>query len=103
MNQPLAETLFWIAAVACAIAELAILRSTFAARRATKSELVPSASPRGEFAWAIIPAVALGVVLTATWQTIDARGSRGSHTKTMDHSGMLHSMPMPAPATIRER
>ena len=69
MNQPLAETLFWIAAVACAIAQLAILRSTFAARRAIKSELVPSASPRGELAWAVIPALALGVVLTATWQT----------------------------------
>jgi len=100
MNQPLAETLFWIAAVACAVAQIAILRSTFAARRAIKSELVPSASPRGELAWAIIPAVALGVVLTATWQTIDARGT---HLKTMDHSGMQHSMPMPAPATTPER
>ena len=91
MNQPLAETIFWIAAVACVIAELAILRSTFAARRANKSELVPSASLRGEMAWAVIPALALGVVLTATWQRIEARDA---HLR-MDHSGMQHSMPMP--------
>jgi hypothetical protein len=91
MSQPLAEIIFWIATVACVIAELAILRSTFAARRATKSELVPSSSPRSELAWAIIPAVALVLVLTATWQRIEARDS---HMK-MDHSGMEHSMPMP--------
>ena len=92
MSQPLAEIIFWIAAVACVIAELAILRSTFAARRATKSELVPSSSPRSELAWAIIPAVALVLVLTATWQRIEARDS---HMNMMDHSGMEHSMPMP--------
>ena len=99
MNQPLAETIFWIAAAACVIAELAILRSTFAARSANKSELVPTASPRGELAWAIIPAIALGVVLTATWQRIEAREA---HMGTMDHSGMQHSMPMPPqPSTSR--
>jgi hypothetical protein len=100
MNQPLAETLFWIAAVACAIGELAILRSTFASRRTIKSELVPSASPRGELAWAVIPAVALGVVLTATWQRIEARDT---HLKSMDHSGMHPSMPMPAPTLSPEQ
>jgi heme/copper-type cytochrome/quinol oxidase subunit 2 len=92
MNQPLAETIFWIAAIACVIAEIAILRSTFAARSANKSELVPTASPRGELAWAVIPALALVVLLTATWQRIEAREA---HMGTMDHSGMGHSMPMP--------
>ena len=96
MNQPLAEIVFWIAAIACVIAELAILRSTFAARRVNKSELVPSASPRGELAWAIIPALALAVVLTATWHRIEARDA---HMRMMDHSGMPHSMPMPAPTS----
>jgi heme/copper-type cytochrome/quinol oxidase subunit 2 len=100
MNQPLAETVFWIAAVACVIAEIAILRSTFAARRASKSELVPSASPRGELAWAVIPALALGIVLAATWQRIEARDN---HMGTMDHSGMQHSMPARAPAPPAEQ
>ena len=58
MNQPLAETIFWIAAIACAVAEIAILRFMFAVRRAEKSELVPAASPGGELVWALIPALA---------------------------------------------
>ena len=89
MNQPLAETIFWIAAIACVIAEIAILRSTFTARRNTKSELVPAASPAGELAWAVIPALALSAVLVATYQRIEARES---HMPMMDHSRMQHSM-----------
>lgn len=92
MNQPLAETIFWIAAVACVIAELAILRSTFAARSSHKSTLVPSASPRSEVVWAILPGLALAFLLTATWRRIEAREA---HTTPMDHSGMHHSMAAP--------
>lgn len=92
MNQPLAETIFWIAAVACVIAELAILRSTFVARRSHKSTLVPSASPRGEVVWAILPGLALAFLLTATWRRIEAREA---HTAPMDHPGMHHSMASP--------
>jgi len=91
MNQPLAEAVFWIAALACAAAEIAILRSTFAARRIPKSELVPAASRGGEVAWAIIPAVALACVLVVTWQRIEAREAH----MQMDHSGMQQAMPMP--------
>ena len=97
MNQPLAETIFWIAVVASVIAELAILRSTFNARRANKSDLVPTASPRGEVAWAIIPALALVAVLVATWDRIEARDN---HLR-MDHSGMSHSRPMSTPPSSR--
>jgi len=92
MNQPLAEAIFWIAAVACVVAEIAILRSTYAARRVEKSDLVPSASRGGEITWAIIPAVMLASVLVVTWQRIEARES---HMEMMDHSGMQRSMPMP--------
>jgi hypothetical protein len=92
MNQPLAETIFWIAVFACAVAEVAILRSTFAARRANTSDLVPASPRSSELAWAVIPALALCAVLVATWQRIEARES---HMQMMDHSGMQHSMPMP--------
>jgi heme/copper-type cytochrome/quinol oxidase subunit 2 len=94
MNQPLAETIFWIAVVACAVAEVAILRSTFAARRANRSDLVPASSRSGELAWAVIPALALCAVLVATWQRVEARES---HMQMMDHSGMGHPMQMPSP------
>ena len=91
MNQPLAEAIFWIAALACAAAEIAILRSIFAARSITKSELVPAAPRGGEVAWAIIPAIALACLLVVTWQRIEAREAH----MQMDHSGMQQSMPMP--------
>jgi len=90
----LTETIFWIAAAACLVAEIAILRSTFVARRTNKSELVPAASQTGELVWAFLPAVALAFVLVATRQRIEARTS---HMQGMDHSQMNHTMPMPAP------
>jgi membrane protein implicated in regulation of membrane protease activity len=92
MNQPLAETVFWIAAAACIVAEIAILRSTFAAAPTAKSDLVPAASRRSEVAWAIVPAIALSAVLVVTWRKVE---SRASHMQMMDHSQMGHQMPMP--------
>ena len=92
MNQPLAEAIFWIATVACVAAEIAILRSTYAARRVEKSDLVPASSRGGEIAWAVIPAIMLVLLLTATWRRIEAREA---HMRTMDHSGLQHPMPMP--------
>jgi cytochrome bd-type quinol oxidase subunit 2 len=94
MNQPVAEIIFWIAAAACVVAEVVILRSTFAAHRSTESELVPAARRSSELAWAVIPPLALSAVLVATWQRIEARES---HMQLMDHSGMEHSMQMPKP------
>ena len=76
MNQPLAETIFWIAALACAVAEIAILRSIIAQRHAQNSTLVPSGSPLAELIWAAIPAIALSALLIATWHRIEARHNR---------------------------
>lgn len=100
MSQPLAETIFWIAAAACVIAEVAILRFTFATRSANKSELVPASSHSGEIAWAIIPALALIVVFGATWQRIQARQN---HTDMMHHPGMDHSTQTSAPSSAPAR
>ncbi|HEY8831275.1 MAG TPA: hypothetical protein VIM21_02075 [Gemmatimonadaceae bacterium] len=68
------------------------MRSTYAGRGVEKSDLVPSASRGGEITWAIIPAAMLVFLLTTTWGRIEAREA---HMRTMDHSGMQHSMPMP--------
>ena len=73
MNQPLAETIFWIAALACAVAEIAILRSTIAQKRVQNPSLVRASSPATELVWAVIPAVALSLLLFATWRRIEAR------------------------------
>lgn len=98
MSQPLAETIFWIAAAACVIAEVAILRFTFAARSANKSDLVPASPRSGEIVWAIIPALALIVVFGATWQRIQARQN---HIDMMHHPGMQHSTQISAPVSAR--
>lgn len=91
MNQPLAEIIFWIAAAACIVAEVAILRFTFSARGANKSELVPAAPRAGEIAWAIIPALVLVLLFGATWNRINARHGH----MMMDHGPMQMQMGMP--------
>jgi len=95
MIQPLAEAIFWIAALACVVAEIAILRSTYEARRVEKSDLVPSASRGGEITWAVIPAIMLAFLLVVTRQRIEARQT---HMKMMDHSGMQMPGMTPPPA-----
>jgi hypothetical protein len=65
-----AEAIFWIAALACVVAQFALLRSSFMIKKDSKSELVP-ASPRAvELAWAILPALVLCVLLVATWRKV---------------------------------
>lgn len=66
MSTPLSDTLFTLAALAIAIAQLMILRST---RRGMRH------GPRGaasalEWAYAILPALGLIVVLAWTWRTM---------------------------------
>lgn len=94
MNLSLAEAIFWIAALACVAAQIALLRSSFKMKKDSKSELVP-ASPRPvELAWAILPALALSVLLFATWRKV---AEREEHQQ-MDHSEMGHTaLRVPSP------
>ena len=66
-----ADAIFWIAAVSCLIAQGAILRSVLAARTA-RAAVADAPRPRHavEIAWAVVPAVALALVLLATWRTL---------------------------------
>jgi len=76
-----ADAIFWVAVVCCAVAELFILRSTFAARGRRRPSGDDPAGPRraeplpplrriAELAWAVVPAVALALVLAATWRAL---------------------------------
>jgi heme/copper-type cytochrome/quinol oxidase subunit 2 len=70
MNLSLAEAIFWIAALACLTAQIALLRSGFSIETEKKSELVPD-SPRAiELTWSVLPALILSVILFATWRKI---------------------------------
>ena len=81
MNQPLAETIFWVAAIACVVAEIAILRSLIAQRRTQHSSLVPSGSPVTELIWGVAPAIALTFLLVASWRRVQQR----DHHMPMNH------------------
>jgi hypothetical protein len=69
----LREAIFWVAAVLCVFAEIAILRSMLRGSRVVTPDRsasvdadVPRARPAGEMIWAVLPALALGVILTLT-------------------------------------
>ena len=79
----LAETIFWIAALVCAVAEIAILRLIITQRSAQNADAVHGGSPRTEIVWGIVPAIALAVLLVSTWHVIE---SRHNHMQ-MNHGG----------------
>ena len=76
MSLSLSNAVFWIAAVACVVAQLGILRAT----RTQPTLGAPSRPHRAasrveEIAWAVIPVVALALVLVLTWRAVHARAA----------------------------
>jgi heme/copper-type cytochrome/quinol oxidase subunit 2 len=61
---------FWCALALCVFAEAAILRSLFAPHRFGDSpgSSIPQSRRATEILWGVIPAIALGVLLVATWR-----------------------------------
>jgi hypothetical protein len=80
MPPVLADAVFWIAVVACVVAQAAILRSVLAAKAPERASFpglaggplpVVRASPRAvEIFWAVLPAVALVALLAFTWRAL---------------------------------
>lgn len=70
MSRSLADATFWLAVVLCAIAQFFILRSALVVRAAPADRLVPGARRPVELLWALLPAVALAVVLFFTWRAM---------------------------------
>ncbi len=67
MSFSVAHVLFWVAAVACAIAQGAIVRSVLIGSRNASA---PAARRPVELAWALAPAFALAAVLVFTWRAL---------------------------------
>ena len=70
MSRSLADAAFWLAVVLCAVAQLLILRSALVARPAPVDRQVPESRRPIEVLWAIVPAIALAVVLVFTWRAM---------------------------------
>lgn len=68
---------FVLCAAACVVAHVAILLSTVSSRArataATAAADVPRPRAAVELVWALVPVVALAIVLTATWAHIQER------------------------------
>jgi len=66
-----ADGLFWLSVACCALAQFYILRSVGASRRAQEGTIQLSRK-RGvmEVVWAVLPAVALAVLLIFTWRAV---------------------------------
>ena len=70
-----AVIVFVIAVVVSAIAHLAILTSVVRRASTVADAAVPRPKPFAEIAWALIPALALALVLTATWARVRERAA----------------------------
>jgi heme/copper-type cytochrome/quinol oxidase subunit 2 len=81
MPLPLADAIFWVAAVCCVVAQWFIVRG--ALRAATATSATPAAARRwSDVVWAVVPAVALIAVLAATWRTLHRAPGRRSGPAT---------------------
>lgn len=66
---------FAIAALASAVAHLAILTSVVRRASTVVDASVPRPKVVAEIAWALIPALILALVLTATWSRVRERAA----------------------------
>ena len=71
MSSLLADAIFWVAVACCAVAQLAIVRSAILSPAKVASAAPTSGARRAaEIAWAVIPGIALVLVLLATWRAM---------------------------------
>ncbi|HEY7877500.1 MAG TPA: hypothetical protein VIC55_04715 [Gemmatimonadaceae bacterium] len=71
MRMSLTELLFLLAAVCCAVAQIAIFRSTAATRAAaTSASGMAGRKSAADIVWVVLPAIALAIVLWFTWRAI---------------------------------
>jgi heme/copper-type cytochrome/quinol oxidase subunit 2 len=74
MPHLLSTLLFWSSVACCLVAQVLIVRSVLGAARLPEPHAgVPRSRESVELFWALVPAVALGVLLLFTWRAIEAR------------------------------
>ena len=74
MHLSFADGLFWTSVAFCLVAQLLIVRSVLGARHLPAPAAdVPRSRGVVEVVWALVPAVALAVLLVFTWRAIRER------------------------------
>jgi heme/copper-type cytochrome/quinol oxidase subunit 2 len=85
MSPALNATIFWVAAVCCAIAQIALIWSAIRAPMSSSAEApVRMPSRASEIGWTIIPAIGLAVLLVFTF--------RATHRQTPADPHAGHAM-----------
>jgi len=85
MPMPLSarEILFWSSAICCLLAQVLIVRSVLATKTLPDTGAALPRSRAGvELFWALLPAVALGVLLFFTWREIRQRTTVERHSSS---------------------
>jgi heme/copper-type cytochrome/quinol oxidase subunit 2 len=79
-----ATGLFWTSVACCLIAQVFIIRSVLGARHLPKPEAhVPRAHGGVELLWAVVPAVALAVLLVFTWRAVQESAASRAPVATL--------------------
>jgi heme/copper-type cytochrome/quinol oxidase subunit 2 len=88
MSFSFAAGLFWLSVACCALAQVFILRSVSAARRAAPpAATLPKQRGAVEMLWAVLPAVGLAVLLVFTWRAIRVRGDAEPAPVSLEQPG----------------
>ena len=96
MPHSLADAIFWVAVVCCAVAQWFIVRGAMAAHAVPPgAEQVPATRRATETAWAVLPAVALVLALGATWRAMHPPRPP-DHTPTPEHTAVRPDVRAPA-------
>ena len=73
--------LFWSSAACCLVAQVSIVRSVLRVRALPEPQPeLPRSRGGVELFWALLPAVALGVLFVFTWRAIELRASLRQHS-----------------------
>lgn len=67
----ISESIFWIAAAICAVAQVAVIRAALAGR--TPGASASAVARTREFLWVLLPAAFLVLLLTWSWQSLPGR------------------------------
>jgi heme/copper-type cytochrome/quinol oxidase subunit 2 len=77
---------FWLAVIACVVAQIAIIKAAISAPMTGSTETASMPMPRRgtEIGWTIVPALGLAVLLVFTWRAV--------HRPAMSHDMPGHMM-----------
>jgi heme/copper-type cytochrome/quinol oxidase subunit 2 len=81
---------FWLAVLACFVAQIAIIRAAISAPMTVRNDSASMPMPRraSEVAWTIVPAIGLAVLLVFTWRAVHRPAM--SHEMPPGHMMMDH-------------